>query len=216
MLCLAAFAACKQTPAPAPAAPVDLCGDRIVVLAHHIRQKPTDPVVVEVRKFHVVRAHFDPAHPEGGTATIELDLASLHTDSDERDDDLRSPNFLDVGKFATATIDIDHVHARGGNAYTADANGRQPRDHEDVPGRVRGRAHERARDHDQGRARFLAPRLRHRQRSVTRRSATGRARAHDPARADAREHVTTGGRAYRSRIRSTARTSSSGYRARSP
>ena len=121
MLCLTAIAACKQTPAPAPAAPVDHSGDRIVVLAHHIRQKPTDPVVVEVRKFHVVRAHFDPAHLEGGTAMIELDLASLHTDSDERDDDLRSPNFLDVGKFATATIDIDHVHARGGNAYTADA-----------------------------------------------------------------------------------------------
>src|SRR3569833_4004643 len=121
MLCPAAPAARPPPPAPAPAAPAAPRGARPVVLAHHIRQKPTDPVVVEVRKFHVVRAHFDPAHLEGGTATIALDLASLRTDSDERDDDLRSPNFLDVGKFATATIDIDHVHARGGNAYTADA-----------------------------------------------------------------------------------------------
>lgn len=119
ILCLVLVTACKQP--PAPAAPVDHSGDRIVVLAHHIQQKPTDPVVVELRKFHVVRAHFDPAHLEGGTATIELDLASLHTDSDERDDDLRSANFLDVAKFATATIDIDHVHASAGTKYTADA-----------------------------------------------------------------------------------------------
>jgi polyisoprenoid-binding protein YceI len=122
MLGLIVVAACKQTAAPPPpATPVDHSGDRIVVLAHHIQKKPTDPVVVELRKFHVVRAHFDPAHLEGGTATIELDLASLHTDSDERDDDLRSPNFLDVGKLATATIEIDHVHARAGASYAADA-----------------------------------------------------------------------------------------------
>lgn len=110
----------KPPPAPAPA-PAAHETDHVVVLAHHKNPKPTDPVRVEFDRFHVVKASFDPKKIEGGTATIELDLASLHTHSDERDEHLKSPAYLDVGTLATATIAIDHVKHTTGATYSADA-----------------------------------------------------------------------------------------------
>ncbi|HEY1549686.1 MAG TPA: YceI family protein [Kofleriaceae bacterium] len=110
-----AFACTKPTPPKAGEA------DHIVVLAHHKPAKPTDPVVVQFDKFRVTKASFDPKTIEGGTATIEIDLASLHTGSGERDDDLRSENFIDVGKFATVVIDVANVKKQHGTTYSADA-----------------------------------------------------------------------------------------------
>ncbi len=95
--------------------------DHIVVLAHHDHPKPSDPVRLQFDRFRVVKAAFDPQTIEGGTATIEIDLSSLHSGSDERDDDLKSPSYLDVGKFATATVVIDHVNKKAGATYRADA-----------------------------------------------------------------------------------------------
>lgn len=121
VLCLALIA-CKNNDKPAPAAaPAVHEADHVVVLAHHKNPKPSDPVRVEIDRFKVVKASFDPAKIEGGTATIELDLSSLHTHSDERDEHLKSPAYLDVGKVATATIDIDHVTHKAGATYAADA-----------------------------------------------------------------------------------------------
>ncbi|MBV8761655.1 MAG: YceI family protein, partial [Deltaproteobacteria bacterium] len=108
------------TTGSAAAAPADTA-DHIVVLGHHQQPKPTDPVHVEFDKFRVVKADFDPAHIEGGKATIELDLSSLHTASSKRDDHLKSESYIDVSKFATATIDIDHVKQQSGSTYAADA-----------------------------------------------------------------------------------------------
>lgn len=95
--------------------------DHISVLAHHKNPKPTDPVRLELERFKVVKADFDPQKIEGGKATIELDLSSLHTDSDERDEHLKSPAYLDVAKLATATITIDNVKQKAGATYSADA-----------------------------------------------------------------------------------------------
>ncbi|HSN30417.1 MAG TPA: YceI family protein [Kofleriaceae bacterium] len=103
------------------AAPVADTADHVVVLGRHQKPKPTDPVRITFDKFRVVKADFDPAHIEGGKATIELDLASLHTDSAKRDDHLKSPSYMDVAQFATITIDIDHVKQQSGSTYTADA-----------------------------------------------------------------------------------------------
>jgi len=103
------------------AAAPDENADHVTVLAHHKNPKPTDPVRINFEKFKVVKASFDPKKIEGGTATIELDLASFHTASDERDNHLKSESYLDVGKFATATIDIANVKHKAGATYTADA-----------------------------------------------------------------------------------------------
>lgn len=99
--------------------------DHISVLARHrpIAGKEdldSDPVVVRFERFAVTTAHFDPQHLEGGVASIELDVASLKTGSEERDKDLVSPDFFDVGKFATVTIDVANVKAQGAT-YRADA-----------------------------------------------------------------------------------------------
>jgi polyisoprenoid-binding protein YceI len=95
--------------------------DHVTVLGRHRPAKPTDPVSVRFDKFRVVNASFDPSNLEGGTATIEIDLASLTSGSGERDDDLKSPTYIDVAKFTTATIEIAHVKHKVDKTFTADA-----------------------------------------------------------------------------------------------
>jgi polyisoprenoid-binding protein YceI len=100
--------------------------DRVEVLARHRpvaseEDLASDPVVVHFDRFAVTKARFDPDHLEGGTATIELDMTSIKTGSRERDHDLQSPDYIDVGRFATATVDVTNVKQRSATTYTADA-----------------------------------------------------------------------------------------------
>ncbi|HTJ43568.1 MAG TPA: YceI family protein [Kofleriaceae bacterium] len=125
-----ALSACgKKSDAPAAgsgsassSAAADPKADFVHVLGHHNPGKPTDPVVIDLPKFEVTKAAFDPANPEGGTAQLTLDLASLSSNSPKRDKHLSSPDYLDVAKFATVTIDVDNVKKQSGSTYTADAN----------------------------------------------------------------------------------------------
>jgi polyisoprenoid-binding protein YceI len=91
------------------------------VLAEHAEKKPTDPVEVRFEKFAVKKATFDPKKVEGGTATIEVDLASLKTDSAKRDAHLSTADYIDTAKFTTMTIDVGNVKKKAENTYTADA-----------------------------------------------------------------------------------------------
>ncbi len=100
--------------------------DHVEVLARHLpaagkEDLASDPVVVRFEKFAVTKARFDPRNLEGGTATVELDLTSIKTGSEERDNDLKSPEFFDVANFATVTIDVANVKKQAGSRYTADA-----------------------------------------------------------------------------------------------
>jgi polyisoprenoid-binding protein YceI len=95
--------------------------DSITVQASHEKKKPTDPVTLTFEKFTVKKAKFDPKKIEGGTAEIELDVMSLKSDSAKRDGDIKSPGYLDVGKFATATIAVGNVKKKGDKTFTADA-----------------------------------------------------------------------------------------------
>jgi len=104
------------------AAPVeDANADYIEVLATHEPSKPTDPVKVRFDKITVKKATFDPKKLEGGKATLEVDMASLKTDSDKRDEHLKSVSYLDIAKFGTMTIDIANVKKKDDTHYTADA-----------------------------------------------------------------------------------------------
>jgi len=109
-----------DTAAPQAAADVDNA-DYVRVVAKHKPAKPTDPVMVTLKGFQVVKATFDPAKVEGGTADLELDLASLDSGIEKRNNHLKSPDFLDVAKFAKASIHVDNVKKTGDNAYSADA-----------------------------------------------------------------------------------------------
>lgn len=108
-------------PGGAGSATADAAADFIAVHAEHAEKKPTDPVEVKFDKFKVTKAAFDPQKIEGGTATIEVDLASLKTGSDKRDKHLSSADYLDTSKFTTMTIDVGNVKKKDGNTYTADA-----------------------------------------------------------------------------------------------
>jgi polyisoprenoid-binding protein YceI len=114
----AGSAAAQAGSATPPA--VDPNADHIVVLANHKEPKPDDPVKVRFERFKVVKASFDPAKIEGGTATIEVDLASLSSASPKRDAHLRD-GYFEIGKFATATIDVGNVKKKADKTFTADA-----------------------------------------------------------------------------------------------
>lgn len=105
----------EPAPTPAPAA------DSISVFATHAEPKPIDPVEVKINSFKVVKADFDPAKVEGGTAEIELDLNSITTDDEKRTGHLKTPDYIDVAKFATANVKIDNVKKTAENKYSADA-----------------------------------------------------------------------------------------------
>jgi polyisoprenoid-binding protein YceI len=105
----------------AGSATADANADYISVFAKHVEAKPDDPVEVHFDKFKVTKADFDPKKVEGGKASFEIDLTSLHSGSDKRDGHLKTPDYLDTAAHPTATIDIDNVKKKDGNSYTADA-----------------------------------------------------------------------------------------------
>lgn len=107
----------EPPPAPAPAA----AADSISVFATHNPAKEGDPVEVKIEAFKVVKATFDPANLEGGTAELELDMNSITTNNQKRTDHLKTPDFIDVAKFATANVKIDNVKKTADNKYSADA-----------------------------------------------------------------------------------------------
>ncbi len=124
-----ALIGCKNSadrPGPGSATAVTTEPDRVQVLARHrsIASKEdldSDPVIVRFEKFAVTKARFDAQNLEGGTATVELDLTSIKSGNEERDTDLKAPEFFDVAKFATVTIDVGNVKKQGSASYTADA-----------------------------------------------------------------------------------------------
>jgi polyisoprenoid-binding protein YceI len=97
--------------------------DYIEVHAEHAKKKPDDPVKVRFEKFKVTKAAFDPKKIEGGTATIEVDLASLKTGSDKRDEHVKSKDYLDTATaaFTTLTINVADVKKKSDKRFTANA-----------------------------------------------------------------------------------------------
>lgn len=95
--------------------------DSITLYASHAKKKPTDPVTLAFEKFTVRKAQFDPKKIEGGTAEIEVDLASLKSDSAKRDGHLKSPDYLDVANNGTMTISVANVKKKADKTFTADA-----------------------------------------------------------------------------------------------
>ncbi len=81
---------------------------------------PKGPVEVSFGGIKVVKADFDPAKVEGGTATLEISIASISSGIAKRDGHLQSPDYFDAAKFPTATIEIGNVK-KAAAGYTADA-----------------------------------------------------------------------------------------------
>lgn len=58
-------------------------------------------------------AKFDPANPANGSLLASIEASSVDTRVEMRDNDLRSPNFLDVQKFPTITFQSKQVKSSG-------------------------------------------------------------------------------------------------------
>ncbi|MBV9645062.1 MAG: YceI family protein [Verrucomicrobia bacterium] len=61
--------------------------------------------------------NFDEANPEQSTVEVTIKTASVNTDNDERDKDLRSRNFFDVESFPEMTFRSKSVKGTGQNTF---------------------------------------------------------------------------------------------------
>jgi polyisoprenoid-binding protein YceI len=59
---------------------------------------------------------YDPASPDKTSIAASIDANSVNTRVDMRDNDLRSPNFLDVAKYPTITFKSKRIHHSGSGA----------------------------------------------------------------------------------------------------
>jgi polyisoprenoid-binding protein YceI len=59
----------------------------------------------------------DQSNPTATTVEATIDAASIDTRNAKRDEDLKSPNFLDVAKFPTITFKSTKVEKAGGDAW---------------------------------------------------------------------------------------------------
>ncbi len=73
-----------------------------------------------------VRGHFpdvtatgfiDPDHPEASSVDVTIVAASIRTNNPQRDNDLRTSNFLEVDKYPTMTFKSTKIEAAGQDRY---------------------------------------------------------------------------------------------------
>jgi polyisoprenoid-binding protein YceI len=65
-----------------------------------------------------VTGNIDPAHPEATAVEVTIQTTSIRTHNEQRDNDLRSSNFLEIDKYPTITFKSTKIEALGGDRYT--------------------------------------------------------------------------------------------------
>jgi polyisoprenoid-binding protein YceI len=65
---------------------------------------------------------FDPAHLDASTIATSVDVHTLNTDNDTRDEHLKSDSYFDVAKYPAITIKSTSLKHRSGNNYTGNFN----------------------------------------------------------------------------------------------
>ena len=61
--------------------------------------------------------HIDPAHPHNTKVEATINTASIRTHNEQRDNDLRSSNFLEIDKYPTIAFKSSHIEHTGGDRY---------------------------------------------------------------------------------------------------
>ncbi len=62
--------------------------------------------------------YIDPDHPEASSAEVTIQTASLRTHNPERDNDLRSSNFLEIDNYPTMHFKSTRITQTGRDRYT--------------------------------------------------------------------------------------------------
>lgn len=65
-----------------------------------------------------ITGHIDPNHPEASSVEVTIQTASIRTNHEMRDNDLRSSNFLEAEKYPTITFKSTAIAATGDGHYT--------------------------------------------------------------------------------------------------
>jgi polyisoprenoid-binding protein YceI len=74
-----------------------------------------------------VRGHFsevtatgeiDPQNPAGSSVAVTINTASIKTNNEQRDSDLRGSNFLEIEKYPTITFNSTRIEPAGGDLHT--------------------------------------------------------------------------------------------------
>lgn len=73
------------------------------------------------RKFDV-KADIDEQALEKSQIEVTVDMTTIDTNSERRDNHLKSPDFFDVAKFPTSTIKISGIRKLSDTTYEADAD----------------------------------------------------------------------------------------------
>ena len=124
----AAFAASVALKAPAPlsaAAPVAMVAF-ILDPAHTMVQFKVRHLGISTvtGRFATFTGAFqlDPATGQAADAQLSIDAASINTDNDRRNADLRSPNFFNADTFPKITFASTSIQKTSGNKYTMNGN----------------------------------------------------------------------------------------------
>ena len=62
--------------------------------------------------------YIDPDHPEASSVEVTIQTASIRTHNPQRDNDLRSSNFLETDKYPTITFKSTKIEPAGQDHYT--------------------------------------------------------------------------------------------------
>jgi polyisoprenoid-binding protein YceI len=65
-----------------------------------------------------VTGNIDPVHHDATSIAVTIQTASIHTHNEQRDNDLRASNFLEVDTYPTITFNSTQVEHKGGDRYT--------------------------------------------------------------------------------------------------
>ncbi len=102
---------------PAPAEP-----DWVVPAGSRIEFVGTNLFSTAEGVFHrwrIVEASVQPSRPSESFVEVEVDVASLDTGIERRDDHLRTDDFFDVARFPTARVRVHEVRAANEKVYRA-------------------------------------------------------------------------------------------------
>lgn len=61
--------------------------------------------------------HIDPDHPQASSIDVTIQAASIRTNHEKRDNDLRSSNFLEIDKYPTITFKSTEIKPTGQDRY---------------------------------------------------------------------------------------------------
>lgn len=116
--CIALSIALGYTAAPSSAAEAPLWSSEAGSLVGFVAKQAGAPVEGRFEAFEA-EIRFDPAAPEAGRVVVLIDVASVNSESKDRDDTIRSASLFDVATWPQARFEAERFVARGDGGFDA-------------------------------------------------------------------------------------------------